>query len=156
MNVLGGRVYVVSDPELCQDIFRHSKTYSFDPIAGYGSIKLLALDQRQQDILAAPIPGHEGLYPVTNVVNKAMHKVLAPGPNSEFLKMNQRALKRFAQFIDPIEESGISVSLKNWLDEVFTVSTAVGLYGVDAPVETDRSLIKHLQYALYICRAYPN
>lgn len=103
------------------------------------------MTDRQMKILANPIPGMEGVeYPLSNLILKAMHSVLAPGPNAPILVMNARALNRFAQFLNPIGKEGIAVDMYSWICETFTVATSVGIYGPDSPFENDRTLVKSL------------
>jgi len=81
-------------------------------------------------------------FPLHSATNRAMKNALTPGEASPILLMNARALGRLAQFMEEIDGEGMVVEMNRWLGDIFTISTSIGVFGPDCPLEKDFSLVQ--------------
>lgn len=101
------------------------------------------------DKMKMAVPGFEdNEFPLHSATNRAMKNALTPGEASPILLMNARALGRLAKFMEEIDDKAKVVEMNRWLGDIFTISTSVGVFGPDCPIEKDFSLVKATEYIL--------
>ncbi|KAJ4288664.1 hypothetical protein N0V90_011901 [Kalmusia sp. IMI 367209] len=143
LQTLTGRTIVVIDPGLAGTIQKASKNTSF-----YGMIlevtkRLVDLDEKTMRVIRWNINGEHG--PHEGLMHEAGHMVageLSPGPSLNELSNVQ--LEQFSMLLNDLVSgsSTHSISLMDFVKQIFTVANAYTIYGPQNPFALTPSLVQ--------------
>lgn len=132
LDVPRGKIYVVKDPTLVQEVDSRPKTFSFNPIVLHFATRFLVVCQQSVQKLAdfgsneERRGGRKGLTPVTL---KLQHDALAPGRDLD--AVTQTVLAGILEFLDPskiVEDQ--TVGLAGFFKKFVTMVSTDAIYGV--------------------------
>lgn len=148
--VPGGRIYVVTDPDLIQAVDRQPKTFSFGPIVLHFATRFLVASQQSVQKLTAYESNEDGIRQtgLTPETLKIQHDSLAPGKDLDVITQIMiagilRHLDYSATALD--REVGLCAFFK----EFVTVISTDAIYGHQKNPYQDHRVIDALWYVYH-------
>jgi hypothetical protein len=145
--MVGGRLYVVTDPNLIATVQRHYKELSFWFLEGAFTVKLGGLTKDGAQRLTQNATGREAGASLLIDGMKAIHVAM----NSGLYAMIQVATEIVVVAMDMLEEKGVAeVDLWQWIDRNVSSMTTGAVYGPLDPYR-DPAIASSLKYySIYI------
>ncbi|KAK2593009.1 hypothetical protein QQS21_009299 [Conoideocrella luteorostrata] len=130
LSLLGQKMYVVTKPDLIQDVQKRYKILAFPPIEAKYASKVCGSSPEAQAILATNVNGDEGDFGLSMESYAATRAALKPGPQLD--DMNRVMLHEIEIALDKLEPAvGQSrrIGIYAWLRNVITTATTGSIYG---------------------------
>ncbi|KUJ10373.1 cytochrome P450 [Mollisia scopiformis] len=138
LPMLNGKLYVITDPVMAQNAFRH-KNLSFDPFTLEFAQRMLGVSD--ETMVPVSFAGDEKNPSFLSEFVKEIHNAMS----GQYLhKMNADALNGVAVSINGLGKTFETESLFYWLRKTMTVATADALFGSHNPVKSDSDLVQAL------------
>ena len=133
LNMMSGKTYIVTSPELITSVNRNSKTLNFNPfIAELGS-RLTNLDAPTMMIMNDNLVGQSGNHGWVSGLHDAANSSMAPGEGLDH--MNGVMLDEAARHLQLLDEdpNGGTVDFFRWTRHLFTLCGTKAVYGPHNP-----------------------
>lgn len=133
LSMMGGKVYVVNQPELVQAVYRNNKALSFANLAAEVVSRLSMASKETRRILLHNVTGEHGDVGYTMEGYKAMHAALAPGPGLN--QINELIIPDLAAAVTKLNPGPgkIRIGLYQWVRHTITMATSNAVYGSHNP-----------------------
>jgi hypothetical protein len=141
LKILGGRIYVVTKPDLVSAVFRNSKAFSFDPYVVIATKRAVGASPEAMEIIEKP-PEVEGGESYMSGAHKAMFEGLA-SPR-ELLKMEKYGFALLSKEINNAAIDGLETKWYNWVRNLITRAAADAVFGPGNAASRDSSLVDRL------------
>ncbi|KAL2412779.1 hypothetical protein ABEF95_013244 [Exophiala dermatitidis] len=141
--VLGQKIYTVNSGEIAALMPRKIK--QLDAESGFIVVvfqNMLGVDKdTMRTLVAMPKAGQKGQRtPYREEMRTTEHKLLAPGETNH--QFYVKIMDSFVEILDDmLKNSGSSIHLMKWLEELYTRVAGAGMYGKGSPFETQTGLI---------------
>ena len=129
LNMLNGKVYVVTSPELVNAVNRHSKALAFNPFIAELGKRITGHDEVTSQIVQHNLNGEQGSGYVIEV-HDGIVAALAPGKNLE--NMTGAMLREAATCLEALEKDN-EVDLFAWTRYMMTMCSTRAVYGPENP-----------------------
>ncbi|KUI54984.1 25-hydroxycholesterol 7-alpha-hydroxylase [Cytospora mali] len=139
VSLPGQKIYIVTKPELIQQIQKQHRTLAFPPIEANFATIVLGLSKEGQAVLARNLNGDEGGHGLSMETYAAMRTALHPGPALD--DMNRAMLAEINQSLDDLAptDGNKQFGLFAWLRDNLTLATTRAVYGPLNPFD-DREI----------------
>ncbi|KAI9154727.1 Cytochrome P450 monooxygenase nodJ [Paramyrothecium foliicola] len=130
MTLPGQKMYIVTRPELIQQVQKLHKILSFPPIEAKFASTICGASPEAQAILAKNVNGDEGDFGLSMESYAAMRDALRPG--SDLDDMNRLMIQEIATAIDqlqPAQDKSRTLGIYSWLRDAITTATTRSVYG---------------------------
>ncbi|KAK1722931.1 cytochrome P450 [Colletotrichum acutatum] len=133
------KTYIVNSPELIALISRRSKEVDGNvPFVTIVYGKLFAFSQTDiSELLRNPLQKGS----LRQEAHAMEHSLLSPGSLS-LKEVYEEIFNGLANHVNNISEGPRTIALQNWLQEIFTISTAKALHGPDGPFTNNKELLQ--------------
>lgn len=128
-------MYVVTKPELIQQVQKQHRTLAFPPIEAKFATVVVGLSKQGQAVLARNLNGEEGGHGLSMETYAAMRAALQPGPALD--EMNRAMLteiNKSLHILAPAKEKK-EFGLFEWLRDNLTLATTRAVYGPRNPLD---------------------
>jgi hypothetical protein len=126
LPMFGGRLYIVTAPDLVAPIQRHYKSLSFWFLEGAFTVRLGALSKHSAKLLTENAAGREVGNSLVVDGMKETHAAMSAGLDW----MNQTAVDIIGARMDQLEaEAATEVDLWKWVDSNVSLMTSGAVYG---------------------------
>lgn len=141
INLLKQTVYVINDPDLISQVQREKKISNNGPFVETVFKRMLGNTNETMSIILNNMDGYRNEPSYRRDMRNVEHKMLAPGA-----AMDQVYVTTMSKLAERVRELTLQapqrVCLMTWIREMFTLSTALALYGPENPFELSRDLEK--------------
>ncbi|KAH8651557.1 cytochrome P450 [Tricladium varicosporioides] len=134
MAMPGQKMYIVTTPDLIQDIQKRPKTLAFPPIEAKFATTVCGASAEAHNILLKNVNGDEGDWGLSMDSYSAMRAALLPGPGLD--EMNRLMIQNVAASLDsliPTGKKSTTMKLSAWLRRTVTAATTNSVYGPQNP-----------------------
>ena len=129
LNMLSGKVYIVTSPELVAAVNRNSKNLAFNPFIAQLGMRITGHDEATSQIVQHNLNGDNGSGYVIEVHDDTV-SALAPGKNlEEMLEVMLHAIDQQLPNLDDDHE----VELFAWIRNLMTMGSTRAIYGPRNP-----------------------
>lgn len=128
LNMLNGKVYVVTSPNLVSAVNRNSKVLAFNPFIAQLGKRITGHDEATSRIVQHNLNGENGSGYVIEVHDGTV-AALAPGKNLE--KMIRAMLWEASTYLDLLKDQ--EVDLFSWTRQMVTMCSTRAIYGPQNP-----------------------
>ena len=135
LNMLNGKVYIVTSPELVSAVNRNSKSLAFNPFIAQLGKRITGHDEATSKIVQHNLNGDEGPGYVIDV-HDAIVASLAPGKSLE--NMTEAMLFEAERYFDALE-TNYEIDIFQWLRSTVTLCSTRAIYGPGNPFDKDPS-----------------
>lgn len=140
LNMLNGKVHVITSPELVSAVSRNSKNLAFNPFIAQLGMRITGHDQATSLIVQHNLNGENGSGYVIEVHDATVAN-LAPGKNLE--KMTLAMLQEASIYLTAMnDEIGIEVDFFAWIRKTVTMCSTKAIYGPENPFNKNLGLEK--------------
>ena len=129
MNMLSGKVYVVTSPDLVAAVNRNSKALAFNPFIAQVGKRITGHDEATSQIVQHNLNGENGLGYVIDV-HDGIVAALLPGKYLE--EMVEPMLRQATVYLEALGRSS-ELNLFVWMREMVTVCSMRAIYGPEDP-----------------------
>lgn len=130
----GQKMYIVTTPDLIQNIQKQPKALAFPPIAAKFATKICGSSDEAHNILMKNVNGDDGDWGLSMESYASMRAALSAGPGLD--EMNRVMIQNIALSLDSLQPSSGSstkIELANWLRQSVTAATTNSVYGPQNP-----------------------
>jgi hypothetical protein len=127
----GGKIAVVSTPELLSYVDKSPSAIAFAPIAALVIDKLSGLSKKGSQTVLDKTMGPDKLEGYMNAVMLDIHATLAPGPKLE--SVTTRVAYDLNDSIKKLHGKSTRMNLLHWFRHEFGMSSTNGIYGPENP-----------------------
>ena len=138
LNMLSGKVYVVTAPDLVMAVHRNSKKLAFNPFIAQLGKRITGHDEATSQIVQHNLNGENGPGYVIDV-HDGIVASLAPGKDLE--KMTKAMLRHASPYFDRLAKDG-EVSLFEWIRDMVTMCSTGAIYGPENPFDKNPKFVK--------------
>lgn len=135
LNMLNGKVYIVTSPTLVGAVNRSSKVLAFNPFIAQLGKRITGHDETTSRIVQHNLNGENGSGYVIEV-HDATLAALAPGRSLE--KMTGAMLWEASAYLDKLKDQ--EVNLFGWTQQMVTMCSTRAIYGPKNPFNSDPNL----------------
>lgn len=134
LPILGGKLYIVSAPDLIMSVQRNSKTLSFDSLVVNATPRVCNLSPESAGPLNANVDGSEGDWGLTREFHVALHAALAPGESLN--KLSRRMIECVGSSLEKLaaDGKGSRIGLLEWVRHEVTLASTESIYGPQNPL----------------------
>ena len=129
LNMLNGKVYVVTSPELVSAVNRNSRALAFNPFIAQLGKRITGHDEATSRIVQHNLNGEDGPGYVTEV-HDAIVAALAPGNGLE--NMVEPMLHEATTYLEALDKDN-EVDLFAWTRKMVTMCSTQAIYGPENP-----------------------
>lgn len=129
LNMLNGKVYVVTSPDLVTAVNRNSKALAFNPFIAQLGKRITGHDEATSHIVQNNLNGERGPGYVIEVHDGVVAS-LVPGKNLE--NMIEPMLREAFTYLDALEEDQ-EFELFAWMRKMVTMCSTKSIYGPENP-----------------------
>ncbi|SLM34165.1 Cytochrome P450, E-class, group IV [Lasallia pustulata] len=129
LNMLNGKVYIVTSPDLVSAVNRNSKSLAFNPFIAQLGKRITGHDDATSQIVQHNLNGEQGSGYVIEV-HDGLVAALSPGAHLE--SMIAPMLQKASTYIDDLDCSN-EVDLFAWMRRMVTMCSTTAIYGPDNP-----------------------
>ena len=129
LNMLNGKVYIVTSPELVSAVNRNSRALAFNPFIAQLGKRITGHDEATSRIVQHNLNGEEGPGYVTEV-HDGVVAALSPGKGLE--NMIEPMLKQATTYLNALDKD-IEVDLFDWTRKMITMCSTQSIYGPENP-----------------------
>ncbi|MCJ1307076.1 hypothetical protein MMC25_000722 [Agyrium rufum] len=133
LNMLNGKVYVVTSPDLVTAVNRNSKTLALNPFIAQLGMRITGHDEATSQVVQHNLNGEDGRGYVIDV-HDAIVSSLAPGPHLE--SMVEPMLNEADKCVSD-HEGATEVDLFAWTRKMVTMCSTTAVYGPSNPFHLD-------------------
>ena len=129
LNMLSGKVYIVTSPELVNAVNRNSKKIAFNPFVAMLGKRITGHDQDTSEIVQHNLNGEHGPGYVIDVHDRIVAS-LAPGENLQ--QTTKAMLSQVSTYLEALTTDA-EVNLFEWTRSMVTMCSTRALYGPESP-----------------------
>ncbi|KAF2155877.1 putative cytochrome P450 [Myriangium duriaei CBS 260.36] len=136
MPLPGQKMYVVTSPDLIQQVQKQHKVLAFPPIEAKFAHIVCGTSRETNDIVSKNVNGDEGHHGLSMESYDVMRDALHPGPKLD--DMNRAMINEMASAIDllqPAEGEKRTFDIFAWLRDAMTLATTRSVYGPMNPYD---------------------
>lgn len=137
LNMLNGKVYIVTSPDLVSAVSRNSKSLAFNPFIAQLGKRITGHDEATSQIVQHNLNGEQGSGYVIEV-HDGLVAALAPGVHLE--NMTEPMLREASTYLNGLGSSK-EIDLFVWIRRMVTMCSTAAIYGPENP------FIKNPQYS---------
>ena len=135
LNMLSGKVYIVTSPSLVSAVNRNSRVLAFNPFIGQVGKRITGHDEATSRIVQHNLNGESGSgYAIE--VHDATVAALAPGKNLE--NMTEAMLREASPYLDKLKDQ--EIDLFAWTQQMVTICSTRAIYGPQNPFNSSPDL----------------
>ncbi|KAK6082992.1 25-hydroxycholesterol 7-alpha-hydroxylase 1 [Seiridium cupressi] len=129
ISLPGQKMYIVTKPELIQQVQKQPRTLAFPPIEAKFATTVIGLSKEGQAVLARNLNGDEGDHGLSIETYAAMRAALHPGPDLD--DMNRAMLAEINKSLDDLAPGNKKkqFGMFAWLRDNLTLATTRAIYG---------------------------
>jgi hypothetical protein len=136
LNMLNGKVYVVTSPNLVSAVNRNSKVLAFNPFIAQLGKRITGHDEATSQIVQHNLNGENGSGYVIEV-HDGIVAALAPGENLEH--MTGIMLREASTYLNKLKDQ--EIDLFSWTRETVTMCSTRAIYGPQNPFNSNPELV---------------
>ena len=129
LNMLSGKVYVVTSPDLINAVNRNSKKIAFNPFVAMLGKRITGHDEETSRIVQHNLNGEHGSGYVIDVHDRIVAS-LAPGKDLQ--ETTKAMISQLSAYFDAVEPDA-DLNLFEWTRYTMTMCSTTALYGSDNP-----------------------
>lgn len=133
LNMLTGKVYIVTSPNLVSAVNRNSKSLAFNPFIAQLGKRITGHDETTSQIVQRNLNGEQGSGYVIEV-HDGLVAALAPGVHLD--NMVERMLQKASSYLDELDRSD-EIDLFVWMRRMVTMCSTAAIYGPENPFDKD-------------------
>lgn len=137
LNMLNGKVYVVTSPELINAVNRNSKKIAFNPFVAMLGKRITGHDEETSRIVQHNLNGEHGPGYVIDVHDRIVAS-LAPGKDLQ--ETTKAMLSHLSAYLDAVEPDA-NFNLFEWTRYTMTMCSTRALYGSNNPFHKNPNFV---------------
>ena len=138
LNMLNGKVYIVTSPDLVNAVNRNSKKIAFNPFIAMLGKRITGHDEDTSRIVQHNLNGEDGPGYVIDVHDRIVAS-LAPGKD---LQQTTNAMLSHASAYFESLTPDAEIDLFEWTRYMVTMCSTSALYGSESPFNENPKLVK--------------
>ena len=131
LNMLNGKVYIVTSPDLVNAVNRNSKKIAFNPFVAMLGKRITGHDEDTSQIVQRSLNGEHGPGYVIDVHDRIVAS-LAPGQD---LQQTIKAMLSQVSFYLEALSAATEINLFEWTRSTVTMCSTRALYGIHNPFD---------------------
>lgn len=136
LNMLNGKVYTITSPNLVSAVNRNSKVLAFNPFIAQLGKRITGHDEATSRTVQHNLNGENGSGYVIEV-HDGIVAALAPGKNLE--RMSEAMLREASTYFDKVKDG--EVDLFAWTRQMVTMCSTRAIYGPENPFSSNPNLV---------------
>ena len=137
LNMLNGKVYVVTSPNLVNAVNRNSKRIAFSPFVAMLGKRMTGHDEDTSRIVQHNLNGEHGPGYVIDVHDRIVAS-LAPGKDLQ--QMTKAMLSHLSIYIKAVT-GHVDLNLFEWTRKAVTICSTRALYGSENPFDKNAKFV---------------
>ena len=137
LNMLSGKVYVVTSPALVNAVNRNSKKIAFNPFIAMLGKRITGHDEATSQIVQHNLNGEHGSGYVIDVHDRI---VAALAPGSDLQQTTKAMLSEISIYFEALNTDA-EVDLFDWTRYTVTICSTRALYGTGNPFSRNPKLV---------------
>lgn len=133
LNMLNGKVYIVTAPDLINAVNRNSKKIAFNPFVAMLGKRITGHDEHTSRIVQHNLNGEHGPGYVIDVHDRI---VLSLAPGEDLQQTTKAMLSPLSVHLDAVAPDA-DLNLFEWTRYTITMCSTRALYGSDNPFDKD-------------------
>jgi len=146
LNILNGKIYVVTSPALINAVSRNSASIAFNPFIAQLSKRLTGIDEATMAIICDNLNGETGHWGL--VLETHDNNIAAMAPGESLDHMNRAMLQQATDHLRALEQDtdGTMINLYAWVKHILTVCSTRAIYGAKNPFSVEPELEQTFWY----------
>jgi hypothetical protein len=136
LNMLNGKVYIITSPNLVSAVNRNSKVLALNPFIAQLGKRITGHDEATSRTVQHNLNGENGSGYVIEVHDGTV-AALAPGKNLE--RMSEAMLREASTYFDKVKDG--EVDLFAWTRQMVTMCSTRAIYGPENPFNSNSNLV---------------
>ena len=137
LNMLNGKVYIVTSPDLVNAVNRNSKRIAFNPFVAMLGKRMTGHDEDTSRIVQHNLNGEHGPGYVIDVHDRIVAS-LAPGKDLQ--QMTRAMLSHLSVYVEAIT-GDVDLDLFEWTRQTVTKCSTRALYGSENPFDKNAKFV---------------